>query len=131
MIHIDDLSIRLGAFALTGLSLQVGQGEYAVLMGRTGSGKTTLLEAIAGLKPIQQGAIRLLGDDVTRLRPAERGVGYVPQDLALFPTTDRARTPGLCPHGAALARGGDRRSRGRDERAPGPGPPAGARCRQV
>ena len=86
MIHIDDLSIRLGAFALTGLSLQVGQGEYAVLMGRTGSGKTTLLEAIAGLKPVQQGAIRLLGDDVTRLRPAERGVGYVPQDLALFPT---------------------------------------------
>src|SRR5271166_6102104 len=86
MIRIDNLSLRVGAFAVTGLSLQVEQGQYAVLMGRTGSGKTTLLEAIAGLKPIRSGSIHLLDRDVTRLRPAERGVGYVPQDLALFPS---------------------------------------------
>jgi ABC-type sugar transport system ATPase subunit len=86
VIHIDDLSIRVGAFALTGLSLRVDQGQYAVLMGRTGSGKTTLLEVIAGLRPVRAGALHLLGQDVTRLRPAERGVGYVPQDLALFPS---------------------------------------------
>jgi ABC-type sugar transport system ATPase subunit len=55
-------------------------------MGKTGSGKTTLLESLCGLKPVQGGSIRLLGQDVTRLKPAERGVGYVPQDLALFPT---------------------------------------------
>ncbi len=53
-------------------------------MGRTGAGKTTLLEAICGLKPIRSGTIHLLGVDVTHLKPAERGVGYVPQDLALF-----------------------------------------------
>jgi ABC-type sugar transport system ATPase subunit len=55
-------------------------------MGKTGSGKTTILEAIAGLRPIQSGSIRLLDRDVTGLKPGERSVGYVPQDLALFQT---------------------------------------------
>lgn len=55
-------------------------------MGRTGSGKTTLLEAICGLKPVRSGRVLLCGRDVTRLKPADRNVGYVPQDLALFPT---------------------------------------------
>jgi ABC-type sugar transport system ATPase subunit len=55
-------------------------------MGKTGSGKTTLLEAISGLTAITAGSITLLGRDVTHLEPAARGVGYVPQDLALFPT---------------------------------------------
>jgi ABC-type sugar transport system ATPase subunit len=86
MIEIDNLSLRAGRFHLEGLSLHVPQGQYAVLMGKTGSGKTTLLEAISGLKPVQGGTIRLLDQDVTRLKPAERGIGYVPQDLALFPT---------------------------------------------
>ncbi len=55
-------------------------------MGRTGCGKTTLLEAVCGLKPVLKGRIRLMGRDVTDLHPSERGVGYVPQDLSLFPT---------------------------------------------
>jgi ABC-type sugar transport system ATPase subunit len=86
MIAIDNLHLHAGAFALDGLSLTVPTGEYAVLMGKTGCGKTTLLEAICGLRPVRSGRIVLLGRDVTHLRPAERGVGYVPQDLALFPT---------------------------------------------
>jgi ABC-type sugar transport system ATPase subunit len=86
MIAIENLSLRAGVFALDGVSFTVGTGQYAVLMGKTGSGKTTLLEAVAGLKPVHAGRILLLGEDVTRLKPAERGVGYVPQDLALFPT---------------------------------------------
>jgi ABC-type sugar transport system ATPase subunit len=86
MIQLDDLALRAGSFSLAGLSLTVAAGEYAVLMGKTGCGKTSLLEAICGLRPPSAGRIILLGRDVTRLRPAERGVGYVPQDLALFPT---------------------------------------------
>jgi ABC-type sugar transport system ATPase subunit len=86
MIAVENLSVRAGAFAMHGLSFTVATGQYAVLMGRTGSGKTTLLEAIAGLKPVRSGRILLDGHDVTHLKPAERGVGYVPQDLALFPT---------------------------------------------
>jgi ABC-type sugar transport system ATPase subunit len=86
MIHLDNLSLRAGSFAIDHLSLAVATGEYAVLMGKTGCGKTSLLEAICGLRPVTSGHIVLLDRDVTRLRPAERGVGYVPQDLALFPT---------------------------------------------
>jgi ABC-type sugar transport system ATPase subunit len=86
MIAVDDLTVRVGAFALQGVSFTVGAGQYAVLMGKTGSGKTTLLEALCGLKPSTTGKIFLDGRDVTLLRPSERGVGYVPQDLGLFPT---------------------------------------------
>ena len=85
MIAIDNLHLRAGAFRLDGLSLTIGTSEYAVLMGKTGCGKSTLLEAVAGLKPAHAGRI-LLYRDVTHLRPSERGAGYVPQDLALFPT---------------------------------------------
>ena len=57
-----------------------------MLMGKTGSGKTTLLESIAGLKPIESGQVFLGDRDVTRRKPAERDIGYVPQDGALFTT---------------------------------------------
>ena len=86
MIAVENLTVRAGAFHLDGVSFTVRAGEYAALMGKTGCGKTTLLEAICGLKTTRAGRILLLGRDVTRLRPADRGVGYVPQDLALFPT---------------------------------------------
>jgi molybdate/tungstate transport system ATP-binding protein len=86
VIAVEGLSVQAGAFAVEGVSFTVGTGEYAVLMGRTGCGKTTLLEAVCGLKPVRGGRVRLLGRDVTHLPPADRGVGYVPQDLALFPT---------------------------------------------
>jgi ABC-type sugar transport system ATPase subunit len=86
MIAIDNLALRAGAFALDGVSFRVETGQCAVLMGKTGSGKTTILEAVAGLKPVRSGRVFLMGRDVTALKAAERGVGYVPQDLALFPT---------------------------------------------
>ena len=86
MIAVDHLTVRVGAFALENVGFDVPTGQYAVLMGRTGAGKTTLLEALCGLKAVAGGTIRLNGRDVTRLRPAERGIGYVPQDRALFQT---------------------------------------------
>ena len=86
MIEVRDLSIHTGAFALDGVNLDVPTGAYAVLMGRTGCGKTTVLEVICGLRRPAAGTVRLMGRDVTRLKPAERGLGYVPQDTALFRT---------------------------------------------
>ncbi len=86
MITVEQLSIHQGAFALRDVSLTVPTGQYAVLMGRTGTGKTTILEAIAGLRSPRTGRVLLAGVDVTRIRPAERNVGYVPQDGALFST---------------------------------------------
>src|SRR5437868_3104601 len=86
MIDVDNLSLRQGAFALDGVSLHVPQGRYAMLMGTTGCGKTTVLEAVAGLRRITAGRITLNGKEVTHATPAERGIGYVPQDGALFTT---------------------------------------------
>jgi ABC-type sugar transport system ATPase subunit len=84
MIAVDHLTVRVGEFALEDVGFEIPTGQYAVLMGRTGAGKTTLLEALCGLKTVAGGTIRLNGRDVTRLKPAERGIGYVPQDRALF-----------------------------------------------
>jgi len=84
VISIRGLTVRAGDFLLKDVDLDVPTGDYAALMGKTGSGKTTLLEAVTGLKPILAGSIVIDGLDVTRLRPAERNIGYVPQDGALF-----------------------------------------------
>ena len=86
MIQVQNLAVRAGSFALDAVSFEVAQGDYAILMGRTGSGKTTILESLCGLRTIAGGRISLMGRDVTHLKPAERGVGFVPQDGALFPT---------------------------------------------
>lgn len=86
MIELQKLSLRAGAFTLQNVDLLIPQGTYAVLMGGTGQGKTSLLEVICGLKPVAAGKVRLAGQDVTQWKPADRGIGYVPQDLALFPT---------------------------------------------
>ncbi len=84
MIEVQNLCVRAGTFELRDVCFTVPQGRYGVLMGRTGCGKTTILESLAGLKPVTGGAVRLMGMDVTHLKPAERGIGYVPQDGALF-----------------------------------------------
>lgn len=86
MIEIKDLSLRAGEFRLDHLSFTIQSGQYAVLMGKTGRGKTTILEAICGLRRVEAGQILIHGQEVTDWLPADREVGYVPQDLALFPT---------------------------------------------
>ena len=86
MIALNKITLRQGDFELSEVCFELSAGEYGVLMGRSGCGKTTLLEAVCGLRDIESGNI-ILGDrDVTELPPAERGVGFVPQDRALFPT---------------------------------------------
>jgi ABC-type sugar transport system ATPase subunit len=86
VIAVEGLRVRVGTFRLEGISIEVPTGGYCVLMGKTGSGKTTLLEAICGLRGVESGRVRLDGREVTALPPAARGIGYVPQDRALFGT---------------------------------------------
>jgi len=86
MIAVEKLAVHVGAFKLGEISFDVPSGSYAVLMGRSGCGKTTLLETIGGLNRNERGTIRLAGTDVSRMKPAQRGIGYVPQDRALFST---------------------------------------------
>ena len=86
MIQVEKLSVRAGTFELNNVSFEVTTGDYAILMGRTGSGKTTILESLCGLKSVVAGKIILMGRDITHLKPAERGIGFVPQEGALFHT---------------------------------------------
>jgi molybdate/tungstate transport system ATP-binding protein len=86
MIRVTGLCAHSGAFRLSDVNLEISTGRYAVMMGRTGSGKTTLLEALCGLRAVSAGSIVLDECDVTALKPAQRGIAYVPQDRALFHT---------------------------------------------
>ena len=86
MIEVVNLIVRQSAFTLPVMNFRIETGCYAVLMGPTGSGKTTLLEAIAGLRPVADGVVKLRGQDVTNFTPAARNLGYVPQDAAVFRT---------------------------------------------
>jgi ABC-type sugar transport system ATPase subunit len=86
VIRIENLAIVQGAFELRGLSFEVPAGAYGVLMGRTGCGKTSVLECVAGLRTPVAGRILLNDRDVTSDVPGARGVGYLPQDAALFRT---------------------------------------------
>lgn len=61
------------------------KGEFISVLGPSGSGKTTLLRLIAGLDEADGGAVFIDSTDILRLKPEKRGIGFVFQDLALFP----------------------------------------------
>ncbi|MCA1959815.1 MAG: ATP-binding cassette domain-containing protein [Desulfomonile sp.] len=85
MLEVTDLSARAGSFALRNASIMVPPSSCHVILGPTGSGKTLLLESVIGLRIPQTGKIFLEGKDITCLPMEQRGLSYVPQDLALFP----------------------------------------------
>jgi iron(III) transport system ATP-binding protein len=74
-----------GQRVFEGVGFALDRGAIGALLGPSGSGKTTLLRVIAGLHPPASGTVRLRGGDATRLPPEKRGLGFVFQDLALFP----------------------------------------------
>jgi ABC-type sugar transport system ATPase subunit len=86
MIAVERLSLRAGALRIRDASFSIPPGGYGVLMGATGCGKTSLLEAICGLRRLEGGRIHVGDREVTLARPGDRGIGFVPQDGALFPT---------------------------------------------
>ena len=106
---VIDLRLRAGAFTLD--LRETIAARTVALFGPSGSGKTTTLDAVAGLRRPDEGVIRIgrhvlfdsrRGVDV----PAyERRVGYVPQDLALFPHLDVRRNVLYGARGRAAARG--------------------------
>ncbi|MFZ0552139.1 MAG: ABC transporter ATP-binding protein, partial [Steroidobacteraceae bacterium] len=84
-ITLDQLTKRYqGAPVVNDVSLEIGDGEFFVLLGPSGSGKSTLLRAIAGLSGLDHGRIALHGRDVTHVAARRRGVGLVFQNYALF-----------------------------------------------
>ncbi|MCL2738755.1 MAG: ABC transporter ATP-binding protein [Bacteroidales bacterium] len=85
MLEIKNLTYTIGNFTLPPMNLEVEEGSYMVLLGPSGSGKSVLLELIAGLRKPDGGAIWLDGVHINALPPAERSVGMLFQDYALFP----------------------------------------------
>lgn len=84
-IQLDQVTKRYqGSPVVNDVSLEVGEGEFYVLLGPSGSGKSTLLRAIAGLTGVDHGRIALHGNDVTHVSARQRGVGLVFQNYALF-----------------------------------------------
>ena len=85
MLRLKNINKKFGSFSLSGINLEIPEGEYFVLLGRSGSGKTQLLELIAGLSVPDTGEIWIDNQDVTRKKIQERPVGLVFQDYAIFP----------------------------------------------
>ena len=84
-ITLDQVTKRYqGVPVVNDVSLDIGDGEFFVLLGPSGSGKSTLLRAIAGLAGVDHGRIALHGRDVTHVSARDRGVGLVFQNYALF-----------------------------------------------
>ena len=89
MLKVESLHADIGGSRiLRGVSLEVGPGEVACLMGRNGVGKTTTLKYITGLRDVRSGNISLEGKPLNGMPPDARarlGIGYVPQGRDIFP----------------------------------------------
>jgi multiple sugar transport system ATP-binding protein len=85
-VSIRGLQKRYGGVeALSGIDLEIPDGEFTVLVGPSGCGKSTLLRTIAGLEEISDGTIAIGGEVVNDMRPRDRDVAMVFQDYALYP----------------------------------------------
>ena len=104
--------------AIDDISFSVENGEFLGIMGASGSGKTTLLNCISTIDTVSAGAIRLDGQDITRLRPKElakfrrENLGFIFQDFNLLDTlTIRRTSPWPSPSAARPPRPSTPRSR--------------------
>src|SRR5437773_8388294 len=110
MLDVQDLHAFYGAgHVVQGISLSVRQGEAVGLMGRNGVGKTTTLKSIMGLETRTEGRILVDGVDLSGLAShvrAGRGLGYVPEERAVFPQMTVDENIQI---GALIRRAADRR----------------------
>src|SRR5215203_311980 len=81
--------------AVDTLNLDVGDGELLVLVGPSGSGKSTALRMLAGLEPLNAGAIHIGDRDVSNVRPRDRDIAMVFQNYALYPQLSVAENMGF------------------------------------
>ena len=88
LLEVEDLRVGYGFPVLMGISLQVEEGETAVLFGLNGAGKTTTVATIAGMLSPDAGSIRFDGEEIGGLPPAalvEKGIALVPEGRRVFP----------------------------------------------
>ncbi|CAN7587308.1 sn-glycerol-3-phosphate ABC transporter ATP-binding protein UgpC [Rhizobium rhizogenes] len=85
-VTLNRVTKQFGAASvIKGVDLAIEDGEFCVFVGPSGCGKSTLLRMIAGLEDISSGELKIGGNDMTRVGPAERGVAMVFQSYALYP----------------------------------------------
>ena len=90
MLAVENLDLYYGdAQALTGVSLEVPQGEIVAIVGANGAGKSSLIRTIAGIERARAGRITFKGTDITRLeshRICNLGIGQVAEGRQVFPS---------------------------------------------
>jgi multiple sugar transport system ATP-binding protein len=85
-VHIRNVEKHFGStHVIRGVSVEISDGEFAVLVGPSGCGKSTLLRMIAGLEEISGGEIAIGGKVVNDVPPKERDIAMVFQNYALYP----------------------------------------------
>ncbi|ABS28590.1 ABC transporter ATP-binding protein [Anaeromyxobacter sp. Fw109-5] len=88
ILEVRDLAVSYGGIeALRGVSLEVPEGAVVALIGANGAGKTTTLRAISRMLRPARGAVRFLGEDVTRLASHQlvaRGMAHAPEGRGIF-----------------------------------------------
>src|SRR4051812_14892378 len=85
-VTFDDVNKMYGDFqAVKELNLEIGDGEFMVLVGPSGCGKTTSLRMIAGLEEISSGTLRIGDRVVNDVPPKDRDIAMVFQSYALYP----------------------------------------------
>ena len=113
-----------GFEAVKDMNLEIGDGEFMILVGPSGCGKSTALRMIAGLEDITDGELKIGGEVVNERAPKDRDIAMVFQNYALYPHMTRARQHGLRAEDGQGRRFGDRqqgRGGGEDPR-PHPAP---------
>lgn len=90
MLKLDEIHTFYGqSHILSGVTLEVRQGEIVCLLGRNGAGKSTTLKSIIGITQPKSGAITYRGRNLAGMKPyeiARLGIGYVPEDMRIFST---------------------------------------------
>lgn len=90
MLHLQDVHTYYGnSYVLKGIFFEVKKGELATILGRNGAGKTTILRSIMGLAAARKGSILFDDKEMLGKKPheiASLGVGYVPEERAIFPS---------------------------------------------
>lgn len=88
LLEVENLNVFYGDFqAVSGVSLQLSEGQTVAIIGANGAGKSTLLKAITGIHAQKSGSIRFDGNDITRQRAdriARAGMTLVPEGRRLF-----------------------------------------------
>jgi len=85
-IRLENVTKRFGAVtALSGVTVEINDGEFFAVLGHPGAGKTTLLRTIVGLERPEEGDVYVDGERITDVYPGDRDIAIMFQNLALYP----------------------------------------------